>query len=207
MCALEKKKLMITTKKTDIKNMESKNNFAAEERIVTVSVETYLYKFITESLDCEVVRLERDSTLLAIMRQHLELESQTAETDDVPEGYCELKIQLPELRKVYNNRTKQIIYCNTLFRTRLSDKGVKRVRNFFKRTFKNSLHTFIDGYTESQNDSKTHDNEKTKVKQGVTAFLLQYHIDFDEKLIRSLVRDWYRHVEKNEKNRFTPVTY
>ena len=67
----------------------------------------------------------------------------------------------------------------------------------------------MDGYTESQQDATSLDESEArlKVKRGAAAFLCQYHIDLDEKLIRAMVRDWYRHVERNEQNRYSPLIY
>lgn len=181
-----------------------------KERYLTVSVEQHIYRYITESLGTNVVKLERDSTLMAIIKPYLELSSEQEELP-TPDGFMELKIELSELREIYNSRTGSVYYCDTLFRNVLTEKGMVKVRNFFKRTFKNSFRTFLDGYTEKQYDDiasgEVDAHRRIKVKQGVVAFLLNYHIDFDEKLINALTRDWYRHTDRNENNRFSPVLY
>ena len=181
-----------------------------KERYLTVSVEQHIYRYITESMGCDVVKLERDSTLMAIIKPYLELSSGTDE-QPVPDKFMELKIELPELRRVYNSRTGSCYYCDTLFRNVLTEKGMVKVRRFLGRTFKNSFRTFMDGYTEKQYDDmstgKAGAGKRIKVKQGVVAFLLNYHIDFDETLINALTRDWYRHTDRNENNRFSPVLY
>lgn len=174
-----------------------------------MSVKSHIRKYITESLGSDIMKPERDSTLMAIIKPHLMLGSAVEEVAPLPEGYEELQIELPDLRQVYEARSGKTYYCDTMFRDHIDQRGLEKVRNFLNRTFKAAFRTFMDGYTESQNDSNTLNEveSRLRVKQGVMSFLLQYHIDPNEKLIGSLTRDWYRHQERNEKNRFSPVMY
>jgi len=178
-------------------------------RYLTVTVKSHIRNFIAENLGSTIVKPERDSTLMAIIKPHLQLASAFEEVRPVEEGYEEIQIELPELRQVYEARSGKIYYCDTMFRDHIDQHGLERVRNFFNRTFKAAFRAFLDGYTESQNDamSLTEEDRRIRVKQGVVSFLLQYHITPDEKLISSLTRDWYRHQERNEKNRFSPILY
>lgn len=178
-------------------------------RYLTVSVKSHIRQYIVESLGSDIIKTERDSTLMAIIKPHLMLGSSVEEVEPVPEGYGELQIELPDLRQVYEARSGKTYYCDTMFRDHIDNKGMEKVRNFLNRTFKAAFRTFMDGYTESQNDANTLNDvdRRMRVKQGVMSFLLQYHITTDEKLISSLTRDWYRHQERNEKNRFSPVLY
>lgn len=173
-------------------------------------IEDEYYAYITASLNSSVVKPERGSVLMSIIAPHLELSSHKDDPPEVPEGFSVLKIELPDLRLVYNAKAGKAYYCDTMFRDRLSENGAMKVRQFFKRTFKNAYRTFMDGYTESQRDDQSQAAAYTamlRVKSGTVAFLLQYHIDIDEKLITRLTRDWYRHTERNERNRFSPVLY
>ena len=97
-------------------------------------------------------------------------------------------------------------YCDTMFRDHIDRLGLEKVRNFFNRTYKAAFRTFMDGYTEHQNETKAED-ERLRVKMGVCAFFNQYHITYDDTMVSSLTRDWYRHQQRNEKNRFSPVLY
>lgn len=181
-----------------------------KKRILTIVVEDHFYKYITESIGGDTVRPERDSTLLAIIKPYLETKSSLeAETEEIPEGYSPIHIELPELRQTYNSQTGKVIYCDTLFRDCISPKGVEKVRRYFKNCFKMAFRTFMDGYTENQNDNNAEADEtsRMRVKRGVVAFLLQYHIDINERLVSTLTRDWYRHRDRTEQNRFTPVFY
>lgn len=175
-----------------------------------MTVKAHIKKFLTQSLQSEIVKPERDSTLMAIIKPHLILESAVDETDPEPEGYEEIKIELPDLRQVYNSKTGRSYYCDTMFRDHIDNKGLEKVRNFFNRTFKAAYRTFMDGYIESQNDAYTdegNEESRLRVKRGAVSFLMSYHIDPDERLITALTRDWYRHRERTEKNRFSPVLY
>lgn len=178
-------------------------------RYLNVTVKSHIKKFLTESLHSEIVKPERDSTLMAIIKPHLTLGSAADETEPVPDGYEEIQIELPDLRQVYEAKTGRVYYCETMFRDHIDNKGLEKVRNFFNRTFKAAYRTFMDGYIESQNDASMDQGSENRlrVKRGAVSFLMSYHIDPDERLITALTRDWYRHQERNEKNRFSPVLY
>lgn len=212
MCVLDKQKNMTMEDKKV--NMEKKHDdtFAMQEleRTILVPVESHIYSYITQSRQSEVITLERDSTLLAIMKPHLELKPVSDEDAvEVPEGYKMLRIVVPELRHVYNHKKKKVIYCDTLFRDNLSPKGVKKVNKFFKDNFKDKFRVAMDIYVEKQYDEMSDSDEqhRIKLKKGITTFLLQYHIEPTEKLIRSLKMDYIRHRDKNEMYRYSPVFY
>ncbi len=175
-------------------------------RYLTVTVKSHIKKFLVESLGTEIIKTERDSTLLAIIKPHLTLESAIEEVEETPEGYEQIQIELPDLRQVYNARSGKVYYCDTMFRDHIDRLGLEKVRNFFNRTYKAAFRTFMDGYTEHQNETKAED-ERLRVKMGVCAFFNQYHITYDDTMVSSLTRDWYRHQQRNEKNRFSPVLY
>lgn len=175
-------------------------------RYLTVTVKSHIKKFLVESLGSEIVKTDRDSTLLAIIKPHLTLESAVDEVEETPEGYEEIQIELPDLRQVYNAQSGKTYYCDTMFRDHIDRVGLEKVRNFFNRTYKAAFRTFMDGYTEFQNETKSED-ARIRVKMGVCAFFNQYHITYTDTMVSSLTRDWYRHQERNEKNRFTPVLY
>ena len=171
-----------------------------------MTVKSHIKKFLVESLGTEIIKTERDSTLLAIIKPHLTLESAIEEVEETPEGYEQIQIELPDLRQVYNARSGKVYYCDTMFRDHIDRLGLEKVRNFFNRTYKAAFRTFMDGYTEHQNATKAED-ERLRVKMGVCAFFNQYHITYDDTMVSSLTRDWYRHQQRNEKNRFSPVLY
>ena len=175
-------------------------------RYLTVSVKSHIRKYLVESLGSSIIRPERDSTLMTIIKPHLQLGSAVEETEELPEGYEEIQIELPDLRQVHETRSGKFYYCDTMFRDHIDNAGLEKVRNFFKRTFKAAFRTFMDGYTEFQHENKG-DDERIIVKEGVCAFLNNYHISYNDTLVSSLTRDWYRHRDRNEKNRFAPVFY
>lgn len=175
-------------------------------RYLTVSVKSHIQRYIIESIGSSIVKPGRDSALMAIIKPHLVLGSAIDEEEPLPEGYAEIQIELPDLRQVYEAKSGKVYYCDTMFRDHIDRLGLERVRHFFNQTFKAAFRTFMDGYTEYQQENKAED-ESIKVKKGVCAFFNQYHITYDDTMVSSLTRDWYRHQERNEKNRFTPVLY
>ena len=175
-------------------------------RYLTVTVKSHIAQYIKESMGSSLVKPERDSTLLAIIKPHLVLGSAVEEATETPEGYEEIQIELPDLRQVYETRSGKVYYCDTMFRDHIDQRGLERVRNFFNRTYKAAFRTFMDGYTEFQNETKS-EEARIRVKMGVCAFFNQYHITYTDTMVSSLTRDWYRHQQRNEKNRFSPVLY
>ena len=122
-------------------------------RYLTVTVKSHIAQYIKESIGSSIVKPERDSTLLASIKPHLLLGSAVEEVTETPEGYEEIQIELPDLRQVYETRSGKVYYCDTMFRDHIDNRGLERVRNFFNRTFKAAFRTFMDGYTEFQNEN------------------------------------------------------
>lgn len=165
-----------------------------------------LKKWLEDSYQDSIVHPLRGSVLVMLMIPYLELRPKDY-VDDLPEDET-VQIELPLKRneKVYCQSTGKVYYCDTIWRSCLSEKGHKKVKRFFETTFRKAFHTFMDGHIEAQNEKKG-DKERLEVKAAVCAFLNQYHIEYDERMISSMTRDWWRHVEENEKNRISPMVY
>jgi len=175
------------------------------ELYVKARVGTEIKQWLEASYNSDIVAPLRDSTLMGIIKQHLELTSQD-DDEQLDDAEC-VKIKLPiQNGSVYCQSNGRVYVCNTLWRNRLSEKGHLRVKKFFENNFRHAFHTFMDGYVEGQYATKT-EEARLKVKEGVAAFLLQYHIDFNEKLVARLTRDWWRHNDRNEGNRVSPMVY
>lgn len=167
---------------------------------VTAKVGKRYKKYIESSYQSDTIPLERGSNLLNIIMPFLEL------TSDEPEIIDDetIKIELPlGNKKVYNSAGQTNYVCNTLWRNRLSEEGQFRVKRFFENEFKKSFHSYMDGHIDCQNSKKS-DDENNKIKEAVTAFLIQYHIDFTKQDIAALTRDWYRHRDKVDENKRSP---
>ena len=176
-------------------------------RLLTITVKQDIHKYITESLQSEIVKTERDSTLMNIIKPHLCLEAEAWELEPIPEGFVQLQIELPDLRQVYEARSGKKYYCDTLFRDHITEEGLKKVRNFFKRTYNDKFLTFLAGWVERQHfDNETSDEEKRiQVTSGIVAFFNNYHIDFDEKMIEARRKAWIRYQEKVENYKVSPA--
>lgn len=164
-----------------------------------------LRQYIICSYGSDTIPLRRDAALTAIIKPHLCLSPRDF-IDPFPEDEM-VYIEIPNQNaKVYNHKKGKSYICNTLWRDTLTNKGHKKVYEFFNRNLQNSFHLFMDGYSEAQ---YINDSEKCyiKIKEGVTAFFNQYHIDFNEKMIAAYARSWYRHREENEINKVSPLVY
>lgn len=176
-------------------------------RYLTITVKEDLYKYITESLNSEIVRLERDSTLLNIIKPHLCLEPDEWELTPVPKGYTKLQIELPDLRKVYEARSGKVYYCDTLFRDHITEDGLKKVRRYLKRNYNDKFCTFLAGWVERQHfENETSEEEKRiQVTSGVVAFFNNYHITFTESMVEARRKAWLRYLENLENYKKSPV--
>lgn len=172
---------------------------------VTVRVGEKLKKYLEASYNGEFIKPPKDSNLMGIIKQYLELAS-SAEEEVLPENEC-VKIELPlQNGVVYSQSAGKVYVCNTLWRNKLSETGHKRVRKFFENNFKYSFHIFMDGHITGQYSQKSED-ARIKIKEAVVEFLLQYHINLDDRLIAALTRDWWRHNDRNEHYLESPIIY
>ena len=167
---------------------------------VTAKVGKRIKRYLEGSYQSDTIPLERGSNLLNIIMPFLEL------TADEPEDIDDetIKIELPlGNKKVYNSSGQTVYVCNTLWRNRLSEEGQFQVKRFFDNEFKKTFRTYMDCYVEQQK-AKNGEDCKCKIKEGIAAFLIQYHIDFTKQDIATLARDWYRHRDKVDENKRSP---
>lgn len=167
---------------------------------VTAKVGKRNKRYIEGSYQSDTIPLERGTNLLNLIMPYLELT-----TDDPEEVDDEtIKIELPlGNKKVYNSAGQTVYVCNTLWRNRLSEDGQFQVKRFFENEFKKTFRTYMDCYVEQQK-AKNGEDCKCKIKEGIAAFLIQYHIDFTKQDIATLARDWYRHRDKVDENKRSP---
>ena len=177
-------------------------------RLLTITVKQDIHKYITESLQSEIVRPEKGSELMEVIKPHLCLEADPWELEPIPEGFVQLQIELPDLRQVYEARSGKMYYCDTLFRDHITEDGLKKVRNYFKRTFNNKFLTFLAGWVEYQNvaNETAEEERRIQVTKGIVAFYNNYHITFDESMIEARRKAWIRHLEKLEKNKVSAAS-
>lgn len=176
---------------------------------VTARVGERLKKYIVDSYQSDIIPTERNMALISLIKPHLELtadEKEPLDEETVLKEVVRIEIPLGNT-KVYNHSERKVYVCNTIWRNRLSNRGQDEVRRFFKNAFKKQFRAFMDGFIECQEMFGNADCKYNKVKEGVTAFLMQYHIDFTERDIAALTRDWYRHRDKTEEYKTSPLVY
>ena len=171
-----------------------------ERPYVTAKVGKRYKRYIQGSYQSDTIPLERNTNLINSIMPYLELTNEDPmEVDDET-----IKIELPiGNKKVYNFAGKSVYVCNTLWRNRLSEDGQYQVKRFFENEFKKTFRTYMDCYVEQQK-ANNGDDCKCKIKEGIAAFLIQYHIDFTKQDIATLARDWYRHRDKVDENKRSP---
>lgn len=168
---------------------------------VTARIGQRYKRFLMGCYQSDTIPLERGSNLLNIIMPFLEL------TADEPEEADEetIKIELPlGNKKVYNVAGQTVYVCNTLWRNRLSEKGQYRVKRFIENEYRSKLRTYVDAYIE-KNAAKAGNGKDKRVKEGITAFFIQYHITFTKNDLAAAARDWYRHRDKVDENKRSPL--
>lgn len=176
-------------------------------RNLTIIVKEDIYKYITQSLQRDVIVPERDSTLMNIIKPHLCLVPDEWESEPMRDDYRYLQVELPDLRQVYEARSGKVYYCDTLFRDHITRKGLVKVQRFLKRTYHAEFCAFLAGWVERQHiDNEIAEKERRiQVTNGIVAFLNNYHIDFDEKMVEAHRQAWIRYLKNVEKYKVSPV--
>ena len=167
---------------------------------VTARIGQRYKRYVEGSYQSDTIPLERGSNLLNTIMPYLELTS--GEPEEVDNETIKIELPLGN-KKVYNSAGQTVYVCNTLWRNRLSDEGQFKVKRFIENEFKKAFRTYMDAYIERKSDTNKNKTDK-RVKEGITAFLIQYHISFTKKDIATLARDWYRHRDKVDENKRSP---
>lgn len=178
-------------------------------RYLTITVKEDLYKYITESLQSDIIKPERDSTLMNIIKHHLCLEPDDWELEPIRDDYRQIQIELPDLRQVYEARSGKVYYCDTLFRDHITKKGLLKVQRFLKSTYHAQFYAYMTAWVERQNVDKENSNTKRRIEvtSGIVAFFNNYHIDFTEAMVQAHRKAWIRYLKNLEKYKVSPVLY
>ncbi len=176
---------------------------------LTVNVKPHIQKYIIQTVGSDTIRLERSRTLTYIILPHLSLVPADEADDETPEDYVPIHIELPCHSLTYEAATGRVYNCFPLYRDKITPEGQEKVRRFLGNTFKQSFRMFMDGYIADQIDmlSISDKERRLRVQEGIISFLLSYGIEPEELLVSSLRRDWYRHCDRTQKNRFSPLLY
>lgn len=162
-----------------------------------------LKSFLENSFQNGIIVPPQNSNFILFIKPYLEL---SPDEEILPDDET-VTIELPNNKeKVYNYQGKKVYVCATLWRNHLSAVGHRRVKSFFENLLRHTFRVYMDSYVEWQRTNDIN-GSRIKVKEGVVQFLMQYHIDFDERMVSSMVRDWWRHNDKNEKYNFSPLIY
>lgn len=178
-------------------------------RYLTITVKEDLYKYLTQSLQSEIVKPGRDSTLMDIIKPHLCLVPDEWESQPMRDDYRKIQIELPDLRQVYESRSGKVYYCDTLFRDHITKKGLLKVRRFLKQTYHAQFYSYLTAWVERQHfDNESVEKEKRiQVTNGIVAFFNNYHIEFDEKMVEAYRQSWIRYLKNVEEYKVSPVLY
>jgi tagatose-1,6-bisphosphate aldolase non-catalytic subunit AgaZ/GatZ len=178
-------------------------------RYLTITVKEDLYKYLTQSLQSTIIKPQRDSTLMNIIKPHLCLEPEEWELQPIRDDYRAIQIELPDLRQVYSARDGKMYYCDTLFRDHITKKGLEKVRRFLKQTFHAQFYSYLTAWVERQHvkNESAEKEKRIEVTNGIVAFFNSYHIEFDEKMIEAYRQSWIRYLKNLEKYKVSPVLY
>lgn len=178
---------------------------------VFARVGSRMKQYVINAYNSDIVPLENESVLMNIIRPHLELrphDEDLEEFDDETMKNEVIRIELPHDRKKVYSVSKQKVYvCNTLWRNRLSSKGQFKVKRFFERNFKFAFYTYMDGDIERQEMMKKEGEIYNEMISGIQAFMDKYHLPYVERDLRTLARDWYRHRDKVEGYKISPIAF
>ena len=158
----------------------------------------------------EITANTEEEDLDELVEQEMEASNEDPSEENIERKKAQIRkgivtIELPLVnKKVYNSKGQKVYVCNTLYRNRLSLQGQKVIKKFFEREFKKQFRTFMDGWIENEMGKMSKEQVYVKMKEGVAAFFLQYHIDFTAQDISAFARDWYRHRDKVEDNKRSP---
>lgn len=187
-----------------------KNDEIMEGMYVEVRVGNILKQYIVNSFRSDTVPLHKGSVVMNIIRPHLELCScdELEEFDEETREKEVIRLELPnERKKVYHQKGHKIYFCNTLWRNRLSSKGQKEVKTFFRNTFMQAVRIYIDADIERQEIMKAEGKKNNDMMSAIQAFMDKYNFEYTKKDLHRIKQDWYRHRDDVEFYRISPIVY
>lgn len=166
---------------------------------VDIQVDKRLKKYIESSNGSSLIIPDKGSVFLGLIMQHLSLRPR--EAISIPENE-KITIALTNGKpKKYSFDAKKVITINPMFRNYLNQRGQKAVVSQLNKTYKHAFHMFMEGYTIANDDSNAN------ILNGITEFLLEHQIEFDNVYIGTLRKDWYRYRRKKELKQRNPFIF
>ena len=165
-----------------------------DHNTVDVKVGAFMKQWVTNVYGEDPIRLDRDSNLWSIIKQHLDLRPKDYKPLPDKEGYITfILLKDSSNTKAYRPSAspyeKEEYRVHTLFRCILSERGENMVKRFLAKQFKNTFHNYMRG--------AMNNNPDISITEAITEFLQDSRQPvIDNKVISTLSKDWYRYRKK-----------
>lgn len=175
---------------------------------VEIKVGSLIKQYVENCLQEDMIKTGNGWIIVDLIKPYLILESdrQLDLFEDKKENLDKsdiIMLEIPLLHcKTYSKKYNRIIHLDGLYHTVVSEYGQAIVRRHLKKMMRQAFHVYMDGYTSAYEEI-----DKKRVKAGITSFLTDYNINFTEKDITSLARDWFRYRDKKYEGRINPILF
>jgi len=166
-----------------------------DHNTVDVRVGAFLRQWVTNVYGPGPVKLDRDSNLWCIVKQHLDLRPDDYRPVEDPEEYITFVLlkdssHTTAYRPASLSPTGRSEYrVHTLYRCILSKRGENIVRRFLQKQFRNTFHSYMRG--------AMNNNPYISITEAITEFLQDSRQPvIDNRIISTLSKDWYRYRRK-----------
>lgn len=165
-----------------------------DHNTVDVKVGAFLKQWVINVYGEGPIKLDRDSNLWSIIKQHLDLRPNDYRPIENREEYITfILLKDSSNTKAYRAATspydRSEYRVHTLYRCILSQRGENIVKRFLSKQFKNAFHNYMRG--------AMNNNPDISITEAITEFLSDScQPVIDNKIISTLSKDWYRYRQK-----------
>lgn len=166
---------------------------------VDIKVGSFIRQWVIGTYGSDTIRLDKRTNLWAIVKQNLDLLPADYHTLQDKEEYISIELLYSHTDNCYSIPAGKEIHINSIYRCYISDSGQEAIKRYLENQFRAAFRIYMVAC--NRND------QKVKILNCITSFLLDYNLPIDNKLLSRLMKDWYRYRQKNSENNALPIFF
>lgn len=166
---------------------------------VDIKVGQFIRQWVVSSCGTDQIRVDKRTNIWAIVKQNLALLPEDYRSIGDRSEYISIELLDAHSQRSYIHPAGCCLHLNFLYRCYISDSGQESIRRYLENQFRSAFRVYMV--------ASMRDDSKEKILHAITAFLLDYDLPVDKKILSRLSKDWYRYRQKNEEKHHIPIFF
>nr|DAU45720.1 MAG TPA: hypothetical protein [Caudoviricetes sp.] len=168
---------------------------------VDIKVGKVIRAWIVESTGSDTITVDKKSNLWGLVKQNLDLLPADYEVIQDRSEYISIALLAHGSdTKKFDAELNKTIEVNTVYRCYISERGQASIARFFENQLRSSFIVFMVARFSD-------DSGNEKIVHAITAFLQEYNLPINSKILSRLMKYWYRYRVNFSENNKLPIFF